>query len=158
MNIKNVKPTNKSRYKQGYYRLLNESKYTGPKPIIYRSSWERKFSEYCDTTPNILKWSSEPFAIKYWNLLDNKFHTYYPDFYIKIKRGDHIEECIVEVKPKAQLRKPKPPKRRTIKAMKAYNYAVRSYVTNLCKISALKKFAKFRNYKIILLTEDSCII
>ena len=112
MSIKNVKPTSKSKYKQGYYTPKNPSKYNGPFPIIYRSSWERKFCHWCDHNEDVISWMSEPFSIDYFSLLDKKFHKYYPDFYIKLKKGEKdgnpiIENYVVEVKPKAQLQKPK---------------------------------------------------
>jgi hypothetical protein len=158
MSIKNVKPTHKSGFKQGYYTLLNPSKYTGEIPIIYRSSWEKKMMIFCDTNENVIKWSSEPLAINYYNVLDSKFHKYYPDYYIRIKKGDEIINYLVEVKPKSQLTKPQPPKKNTRKALESYEWAVKTYVTNVCKIDALKKFASQNNYKVMLITEDSNLI
>ena len=69
--------------------------------------------------------------------------------------GEKIEEYVVEIKPKAQLQKPKEPKRKTAKALKNFKYAYESYVRNLCKTNALNKMAKQRNCKVMLLTEDS---
>ena len=48
MSIKKVKPTSKSGFKQGYYKPKYPQKYRGEGPIIYRSSWERKFCYWCD--------------------------------------------------------------------------------------------------------------
>lgn len=155
MNIKNVKPTAKSGYKQGYYKPHNPSKYIGPGPIIYRSSWERKFCHWCDHNEDVINWVSEPFSIKYFNILDNKFHNYFPDFYVKMKKDGKIEEYVVEIKPKAQLKKPQPPKRKTAKAIENYKYGYETYVRNLCKTDALNKAAAQRNFKVMLLTEDS---
>ena len=100
-------------------------------------------------------WSSEPFQVRYYSLLDKNYHTYYPDFYVKLVRGDKVEEYVVEVKPDAQLRKPEPPKRRTQKAMESYKWAYETFVRNYCKIEAVKEFAKQRKYKVMLLTENS---
>jgi len=160
MSIKKVKPTANSGFRQGYYQPQNPSKYNGPLPIIYRSSWERKFCHWCDHNEDVVSWMSEPFSIDYFNLLDKRFHKYYPDFYIKLKRGEEngqpiIENYVVEVKPKAQLQKPKEPKRKTAKAMQNYKYSYEQYVKNLCKTDALKKAAQHRNFKVMLLTEDS---
>jgi len=154
MSIKKVKPTHKTGYKQGYYKPLYENKYIGNDPIIYRSSWERKFCHWCDHNVNVINWISEPFAIKYFNVLDKKYHKYYPDFYVKIQE-DKVVEYLVEIKPKAQLQKPKPPKRKTKKAVKNFKYAYETYVRNLCKIKALNELAKNRNFKVMLLTEES---
>ena len=48
MNIKNNKPRKKSKYAQGYFPINECKKYVGYGPIIYRSSWERKFCFYCE--------------------------------------------------------------------------------------------------------------
>lgn len=157
MSIKNVKPTSKSGYKQGYYTPHNPSKYKGEFPIIYRSSWERKFCHWCDHNDDVLYWMSEPFSISYFNILDKKFHKYYPDFFIQMKKGDNIESYIVEIKPKSQLIKPKEPTKKTKKALENYRYGYETYVRNLCKTDALQKAAKSRNFKIMLLTEDSSL-
>ncbi len=106
MSIKKVKPTSKSGFKQGYYNPINPRKYIGEHPIIYRSSWERKFCHWCDHNEEVIKWASEPFSVKYFNMLDKKFHNYYPDFYMKMDKGGIMQEFVVEIKPKAQLQKP----------------------------------------------------
>jgi len=159
MSIKNVKPNPKSGFKQGYYRPQNPAKYIGPLPIIYRSSWERKFCHWCDHNEDIIQWASEPFSIEYFNLLDNKIHRYYPDFYIRMRKagtdGHIIENYAVEVKPKAQLQKPKEPKRKTVKSMASYKYSYEQYVKNLCKNDALQKAGLQRNFKVMLVTEDT---
>jgi len=105
---------------------------------------------------------SEPFSLQYFSILDKKFHKYYPDFYIKMKKGEEngqpiIENYVVEVKPKAQLRKPKEPKRKTAKSMANYKWVYEQYVKNLCKNDALVKASKQRNFKVMLITEDSKI-
>lgn len=155
MDIKKLKPNHKSGFKQGYYSPKNRNKYIGTLPIIYRSSWERKFCHWCDHNEYVIYWASEPLGVKYYNILDKKFHTYYPDFYVKINKDGMIDEYLVEVKPKAQLQKPKLPKRKTKKAMKNYKYGYETYIRNLCKTDALNKLAESRNYKVMLLTEDS---
>ena len=80
MSIKNLKPSGNSGFVQGYYNPLNPDKYIGPTPIIYRSSWERKFCIMCDNKESVLKWSSEPVTIKYKWSKDGKEHTFYDDY------------------------------------------------------------------------------
>ena len=156
MSIKNVKPTKNSGFSQGYFKPNNPEKYAGTPPIIYRSSWERKFMIWCDNNDKIITWSSEPVEIPYWSRQDSKKRKYYPDFYFKAKQIDGTyKQYIVEIKPKAQLQKPKEPKRKTVKALKSFKYAYESYVRNLCKTNALNQMAKERNCKVMLLTEDS---
>ena len=101
MSIKNLKPNSNSGFIQGYYNPINPDKYIGPTPIIYRSSWERKFCIMCDTKENVLKWSSEPVTIKYKWTKDGREHKYYPDFYMKTA-GENDEapvEWLVEIAP-----------------------------------------------------------
>ena len=43
-----------SKYRQGKYRPQNPKKYGGdPTNIVYRSSYELKFMQYCDLTENV---------------------------------------------------------------------------------------------------------
>jgi soluble cytochrome b562 len=74
---------------------------------------------------------------------------------MKMDKGGVMEEFVVEIKPKAQLQKPKAPKRKTAKALKNFQHGYETYVRNLCKTEALNKMAKLRNFKVMLLTEDS---
>jgi hypothetical protein len=74
-----------------------------------------------------------------------------------MKRGEIYEEYVVEIKPKAQLKKPEPPKRNTKKALENFKYGYESYIRNLCKTDALNKLAEQRKFKVMLLTEDSNI-
>ena len=69
---------------------------------------------YCDRNDRILEWGSEEFFIPYRSPLDGKIHRYFPDFYVKVKtKQNTIKKWVVEVKPKAQTRPPRTPKRKT---------------------------------------------
>ena len=85
---------------KGKFRPSNPSKYKGdPTNIIYRSLWELKFMNYCDKNENILKWSSEELWIPYKSPVDNRYHKYFPDFYIKYKNtSGKIVESLIEIK------------------------------------------------------------
>ena len=95
--IKDLKPKRDSQFKQGYYAPSYPQKYkTNTKQIIYRSSWEYKLCKWLDLTPEVIEWASEPVAIKYFYTLDNRIHTYYPDFYFAYKKPDgKIKKYIV---------------------------------------------------------------
>jgi len=151
MSIKNNKPKRNSGFKQGYYPINECKKYAGRGPIIYRSSWEYKFCKYCESTSAVTNWVSEPFEIKYINSLDGRWHKYYADFLIKMDNGDRY---LIEIKPKAQLQKPNPPKRKTKKAVKNYKYAYEMYVTNMCKIQYAEDFCAKKGIKFKIITED----
>jgi hypothetical protein len=96
-------------------------------------------------------WSSESISIKYFNPLDEKYHTYYPDYLVKLRDGTTF---LVEVKPKAQLIKPTEPKRLTPKSIKSYKWAYNTWMTNMVKKEAADSFAKARGWKYMIVTED----
>ena len=96
----------KKSYK-GLYRPSNPKKYVGDvTKIVYRSLLERKFMLYCDRNPDITYWASEELSIRYYNPLDKKYHSYYPDFIVRTIKGDKI---LVEIKPSRQTKPPKAP-------------------------------------------------
>jgi hypothetical protein len=151
MNIKNNKPKRNSGFSQGYFPINECKKYIGNGPIIYRSSWERKFCMYCESNPQIVNWSSEPVKIKYINSLDGREHSYFPDYYMKLDNGD---EYLIEIKPSSQLQKPTPPKRKTQKAVENYKYAYEMYITNMCKIQFAENWCNKRGWKFLVVTES----
>lgn len=154
MNIKNVKPDDK--YWHRNFQPTNANKYKGLYPIVCRSSWEYKYCIYCDTEPSILEWSSEPFKIKYYYPITEKYRHYFPDYWIKVMTvSGNIREYLVEIKPKKYLKKPIPPKVKTAKKVKNYKYLVETYVEITAKAIAAKKFAKMNNMEYIILTEDT---
>lgn len=157
MSIKNLGPNPNSDFKQGYYKPLNPHKYIGnEKSIIYRSSWEKKFMIKCDNRDDVLTWSSEPVSIRYFSSWDNKYHTYYPDFYMKTcKQDGTIEEFLVEIKPHQQIQKPQKPKKRSKKALRNYQYLAEQYIKNRDKYAYAQKWAEERGMRFIVMTEKS---
>ncbi len=106
--------------------------------------------KYCDTTPSILRWSSEEIAIPYKSPIDNRVHHYFPDFYVKVRESSgKIVHKLIEVKPSKQTTPPKKPKRQT----KGYIYEVREYAKNMAKWKAGDEFCKDRLWKFQVLTE-----
>jgi hypothetical protein len=156
MNIKANKPTAKSGYRQGYYKLQNPEKYIGdPTKIIYRSSWENRFCKYCDLTAEVKKWSSEPVGIKYISPIDNREHTYYVDFYMRVEKEDGPVDYLAEVKPRASLVQPVLEGIKiTTKKLHNYNYELKTWLINRSKFAAAQHYANARGYKFIVVTED----
>ena len=142
----------KKEFLQGKYRPINPQKYKGDVTnIIYRSSWERKFLQYCDMNENILEYSSEEIALPYRSPIDNKIHRYFPDFYIKVKESSgKIKKYIIEIKPKKQTIEPQVKKRKT----KSYIYEVYEYAKNQAKWKAAEEFCKDRLWEFKVLTEE----
>lgn len=158
-NIKNLRPNQNSMYDQGLYMPRNTQKYIGDiHNIIYRSSWEKKFCQYCDINPNIIKWSSEPLAIKYWNPIDKKEHNYNIDYYIQIQKGDNVENWLIEIKPEDQYALHKRPKEPigniTEKKIRNYNEKLKTWITNRAKFEAATRFAESRGYKFGAINES----
>lgn len=156
MNIKTLKPKKKEKgFKQGYYNPLFPEKYCGKLPIIYRSSWEYKVCKFLDECVHVIKWCSETIKIKYFSILDEKYHEYFPDFYFEYKTGDNIRRIIVEVKPKKDLTKPTKPKRNSTKAMENYQYQATTYIRNMEKAKACKQYCDSYGLEYKFVTEDS---
>jgi hypothetical protein len=158
VDIKKLKPNGK--WKSGKYFPNNPEKYIGDiHNIIYRSSWERKFCQYCDINPNILKWSSEPLAIPYWSPVDKKEHKYYVDYYIQVKKADQsIENWFIEIKPENQYdlskRPQEPTGNLTEKKIRGYNEKLKTWIINRAKFEAATRFAEARGYKFGAINES----
>ena len=153
-DIKKVKPNGE--YKSGLYAPVNPDKYIGDlHNIIYRSSWEYRFCTYCDLNESIVKWSSEPMAIDYYNPLDKKEHKYNVDFYIKvIKEDESYQEWILEIKPEKQTKKPLYEGNMTLSKLKSYNRNMQIWITNQAKFKAAKEWAEKRNFRCGVVDEN----
>lgn len=149
-------PHKKSRFRQGYFVPSVPGKYIGdPSKIIYRSSWEYRFCKYCDSTPEVLSWSSEPIPIPYISPLDNKEHSYFVDFYMKLQKPDAPIEYLVEIKPSKYLKQPSMKEGlTTIKRLKDYNKMAADWVVNRAKFKAAQEFARLNNKNFIIVTEE----
>ena len=137
---------------KGKYQPSYPKKYKGdPTNIIYRSLWERKFMVYCDKNENILEWGSEEIIVPYRSPSDNRYHRYFPDFYIKVKESNgKIKKMIIEIKPYKQCIEPKVKKKKT----KGYIYEVMEYAKNQAKWNAAKEWCLDRGYEFKVLTEN----
>lgn len=143
-NIKKLKPHKNGKYHQGMIDPKVCKKYFDScrsEPIIYRSGLEYQFIQYAENHPSIVKWASEPIAIRYFSRLDKKEANYYPDYIIENKDG---HKCIVEVKPYDQTKKPREVDSRWLKE---------AWIRNCDKWAAAKKFADDHNMKFIIVTE-----
>jgi hypothetical protein len=154
MDIKSLKPkvqTKQSKFKQGYYPIDETKKYIGKGPIIYRSSWERQFCDYCEKNAQIVSWSSENVKIQYVDTLDGTYHYYFPDFYITTITGLSM---LIEIKPLAQTKQPVKPKTITFKTKKRYEESFEIFRINMLKFSAAKKYCDTKGWIFRILTED----
>jgi hypothetical protein len=92
-----------NKWAKGQFIPKNPEKYGGKGKIIYRSSWEWRFMQFCDTNPAVLTWASESVRIPYKNPLTGKNTSYVPDFLVMYvdKNGQKHAE-LIEIKPSAQ--------------------------------------------------------
>jgi len=143
--------TNKN-YKQGKFKPKHPQKYGGdPTNVVYRSSYELKFMQYCDLSESVNEWKSEEFWIPYRSPLDNKVHRYFPDFFVKYKDKNNITRTlVVEIKPAKDLKEPNhnPPKRTS-----SWVYSVKTWAVNQAKWKAAKEWCADHNYEFKIMTE-----
>lgn len=130
---------------------MNMRKYVGNvHNIVYRSSWEKRFFEWCDLNPAVVAWHSEETVIPYVCETDNKMHRYFLDVKLKIQDvNGKVETFLIEIKPYAQTLPPKYPGRQT----KRYLSEVETFVKNQSKWKAARTYAEQRNMKFMVLTE-----
>ena len=139
-------------YKQGKFFPRNPEKYKGDiNNIIYRSSWELRFLEWCDMNPSVIAYHSEETVIPYICETDGRMHRYFVDMRIAIRdRNGNIGHFLIEIKPYAQTLPPKYPGKQTPR----YLEAVETFVKNKSKWKAAESYAKERNMKFLVLTEN----
>jgi hypothetical protein len=139
------------KYYQGRYTPKIPEKYEGDlTQIIYRSSWELKFFNWCDANPAIIKWSSEETVIPYKCPTDNRWHRYFPDAKIKVRdKNNNVKTYLVEVKPDVQTRPPEPQRRKS----KRYLTEVMTWGKNDAKWKAAREYCADRGLEFVIITE-----
>lgn len=160
---------------QGYFKPSNKEKYIGElADIIYRSSWELSFMQWCDRSPSVLRWSSEPISVPYLDPVSNlneckrlnlnpnspinwKKRNYHVDFWVEVDKGDSItEKWFIEIKPADKLIKPTPPvSNAPLKEVRRFNLAAKEFLINEAKWKSMNEFAKKNNVKFFIFTEKT---
>jgi hypothetical protein len=138
---------------KGRFKPHNPQKYKGnPTNIIYRSLWELRFMRYLDQHNDVIEWSSEEIIIPYKSPIDNRYHRYFPDFYVKMKdQNNQINTMLVEIKPRNQV---KEPVKKDGKVTKRYLNEVFTFGINSAKWKAAEEFCKQRSWQFKILTEN----
>jgi len=132
------------KYRQGYYKPKQTAKYRGnSSAIVFRSSWEKKVMMFFDESMNIEWWNSEGLMIPYFNPIDKKVHSYFPDFIFLNKKK---ETWIIEVKP---YKETIPPSKR----LRNYRGALVTYIINQSKWKSAMKFCEKQNIRFAVWTE-----
>lgn len=142
----------KSHFKQGYYDVRKSSKYYGEIPVIYRSGLEFKFMTWCEHSPRVKRWTSEPTGINYTCPETGRQRKYYIDFIVEFVSG---ERFLVEVKPYSQMKDAemfsKEAKRR--QQLPRIDKSNATAAKNDAKWKYAKKWAQQRDMKFTIITE-----
>lgn len=144
MDIKNLKPKQNGRYKQGYIKPSSCKKLfeqISKDVIIYRSSYELKFIMWLENSDKVARWGSECFSIPYM-FVDGTTHRYWPDYFVEFVDGTKM---VVEIKPYNQTQKP----------VNENCWVAKEYTKNMCKWKATMEFCKKKGYKFKVLTEKT---
>lgn len=144
------------KYLQGKFTPMNPKKYNGDlNNIVYRSSWELAAFKFCDSTPQIVAWSSEELVIPYRCATDGRMHRYFLDLVIWVRHPDGTKKkFIVEIKPASQLNKP----RKTAKKKdETYLHECLTYAKNQSKWAAARKWAADNESDFIIWTEKELV-
>ena len=105
---------------------------------------------WLDTTESVIEWGSEELIIPYKSPVDNRWHRYFPDFYVKVKqKDDTIKVMILEIKPSKQTKPPEKKKRVT----KQYIQEVVTWGINEAKWKAATEYCLDRGWQFKVLTE-----
>ena len=137
---------------QGKFKPINPEKYKGDYTnILYRSSWEKMFMNWCDREKRVKRWQSEEKAIWYDHPTKKKKARYFPDFIVEYERSDGTTMTeVVEIKPQRQvLGPPENPKRKT----QAWVKEVMTYMINQSKWKAARRWCEDRGYNFRIITE-----
>ena len=150
---------------KGWYQIQHKEKFIKPIDeymescvqkdgyiyIQYKSMLERIAFRYADINPKVKYFSIEPFNIPYVKPLDNKVHRYFIDMYLEFINGSKF---IVEIKSKGETIRPIKPKKLTSKSILNYKESVETFIVNQAKWKSAKEFAKKKNLKFVILTEE----
>ena len=140
-------------FRQGKYEVVNKDKYKGdPNKVRYLSSYELAFFQWCDRSPSVIAWNSEEVIVPYYNEVKGRQARYMVDVYIKYRdKNGNIHEELIEIKPSAQTKKPKKGRKRK----DVFENEVLTWIQNNNKWEAAQDYAKQRNMKFRIVTEQS---
>jgi hypothetical protein len=128
-----------SRFAQGKFVPSQPAKYIGNKIPTYRSSWEWRFMQFCDTHPSIQRWACESIKVPYRNPLNGRNSIYVPDFLIQyVDKNNATQVDIIEIKPQNQAVLESVGKNKTRQAQFIQNQAKWAAATNWCKQQGIR--------------------
>lgn len=132
----------------------NPEKYSGKRPIIYRSSWEMTLMNVFDNHPNVLTWQSESLSIPYLNPLTGKWSMYIPDFLVVYIDKNNKQHCeIIEVKPAKEDYRYVPAVRKNGRKEIISKETKLKQIINMAKWKAAAEFCARRGWFFRVMTE-----
>ena len=135
----------------GKFSPKNPNKYLGdPTNIWYRSLWERRVMVHLDENSSVVEWSSEEIIVPYLSPVDNRWHRYFPDFFIRVRnKAGLLEGIVLEVKPHSQSVPPQVNRKLTKRVIQE----VVTYGINEAKWKAAHEYCKTRGWTFKVVTE-----
>ena len=139
-----LKPRADANTNQGTFHPQNPQKYKGDlNKIYFRSGWELKFYQMCDTRPEIIEYAVECVKVPYISPIDHRAHEYFIDVYLEMRLSDgKTQKWLIEIKPEKYTKIPKEPKKKTAKSMKNYKNHVATSLVNIEKFKSAKYYSK----------------
>lgn len=115
------------------------------------SSWEYTTHVFMDNNQRVIKWSSEPFGIPYFNPVKQRPAKYFPDYYCEYIDNDGvIHKQLIELKPLAQVAKPS-----NRGSHKTRMYANLTHMVNLAKWESAEQYCLSHGLEFKIITERS---
>lgn len=111
-----------------------------------------------DASPDVLEWSSEPFAIPYLDRTSSppRVRRYFVDFWVRRRdKSGKVSTILIEIKPASQARPPER-KGKGKRADKKFVAEALTFGKNLCKWKAAQEFCADRGWQFMVLTEEQC--
>lgn len=135
---------------KGFFNPLNDNKYRGSRPIVYRSGLELNFFRWCDRNDRVLQWGSESVVIPYLSPRDGRLHRYFVDSVLLLKTDTGTKKFLVEIKPEKQT---KPPGLHTRMNKKNLLYEQLNWAINSSKWEAARNWCQKNGFEFVILTE-----
>ena len=135
---------------KGLYNPLNDQKYRGTRPIVYRSGLELSFFRWCDRNERVLQWGSESVVIPYISPKDGRMHRYFVDNVLILQTDKGNKKFLVEIKPEKQTM---PPSQSVRKSKKNLLFEQITWAINSSKWDAAKAWCAKNNFEFVILTE-----
>lgn len=139
-------------YKQGKYEVKNPSKcINGTKEVRYLSSYELECWRWADNNKNVIRWGVETVVVPYYSSVKGRKARYLVDLYIEYyNRHGEYKKVLCEIKPFRETKKVRdtPGRKKSTVIQEQL-----TYVTNMEKWKAAKKYAEDRGWQFTILTE-----